>query len=344
MNKYDIAKNKIKDIGNAVGAFASDTGDRVRNNKILDKFAAHIEEKKSEKYAESAEGKQSEKPTEENIGKEKKLDEQLKCAVNSYNYEYARLESTGSEILRQRERAVDLLDNIENLVNSIANHPKSFDTDFEDIRLRRDEFKETCEFAKEELDAAIGSAFGAGAGVAGSVAIASLAPSAAMWVATTFGTASTGTAISALSGAAAQSAALAWLGGGALAAGGGGVSAGTALLALSGPIGWSIGGATLLTSVVLFANKKHKLTKEKKEEIEAVLKNTEQIRETNAKLNGLLEKVEQLRLALSELYTNCMYFYGKNFMEIPEEEQTQLGTLVNNAMSLACVLSKTVEG
>ena len=44
------------------------------------------------------------------------------------------------------------------------------------------------------------------------------------------GTASTGTAISSLSGAAATNATLAWLGGGSLAAGGGGVAAGTAVL------------------------------------------------------------------------------------------------------------------
>ena len=43
-------------------------------------------------------------------------------------------------------------------------------------------------------------------------------------------TASTGTAISSLSGAAATNAALAWLGGGTLAAGGGGVAAGTAIV------------------------------------------------------------------------------------------------------------------
>ncbi|GGZ14451.1 hypothetical protein GCM10010387_03200 [Streptomyces inusitatus] len=45
-----------------------------------------------------------------------------------------------------------------------------------------------------------------------------------------FATASTGTAISTLSGAAASSATLAWLGGGSLAAGGGGVAAGTTVL------------------------------------------------------------------------------------------------------------------
>ncbi|MFE6869555.1 hypothetical protein ACFVFS_23745 [Kitasatospora sp. NPDC057692] len=47
-----------------------------------------------------------------------------------------------------------------------------------------------------------------------------------------FATASTGTAISGLSGAAATSATLAWLGGGSLAAGGGGVAAGTTVLTL----------------------------------------------------------------------------------------------------------------
>lgn len=46
----------------------------------------------------------------------------------------------------------------------------------------------------------------------------------------TLASASTGTAISALSGAAAKSATLAWLGGGTLAAGGGGVAAGTVVL------------------------------------------------------------------------------------------------------------------
>ena len=69
-----------------------------------------------------------------------------------------------------------------------------------------------------------------------------------MGIATAFGVASTGTAISTLSGAAATNAALAWLGGGALTAGGGGMVAGKALLALAGPIGWAIAGVALLGS------------------------------------------------------------------------------------------------
>ena len=56
------------------------------------------------------------------------------------------------------------------------------------------------------------TAAGTGAvGIAAGIAVAALTPTVAMGVATTFGVASTGTAISALSGAAATNAALAWL-------------------------------------------------------------------------------------------------------------------------------------
>jgi len=55
-------------------------------------------------------------------------------------------------------------------------------------------------------------AAGTGAvGIAAGIAVAAVTPAVAMGIATTYGVASTGTAISALSGAAATNAALAWL-------------------------------------------------------------------------------------------------------------------------------------
>lgn len=60
------------------------------------------------------------------------------------------------------------------------------------------------------------------------------APAAVYGLVATFGTASTGTAISTLSGAAAAKATLAALGFGALTAGGGGVAVGVGVLALVG--------------------------------------------------------------------------------------------------------------
>ena len=77
------------------------------------------------------------------------------------------------------------------------------------------------------------------ASTAGKVALASSTaaaialfgvPAATTWAVGTFAAASTGTAISSLSGAAASNAILAWLGGGSLASGGGGIVAGKAVL------------------------------------------------------------------------------------------------------------------
>lgn len=63
---------------------------------------------------------------------------------------------------------------------------------------------------------------------------AGLLTSAGAWAAvSTFGVASTGTAIGSLSGAAASNAALAWFGGGSLATGGGGIALGSAAFAAS---------------------------------------------------------------------------------------------------------------
>ena len=73
------------------------------------------------------------------------------------------------------------------------------------------------------------------------------------------GTASTGTAIGSLSGAAAQNATMAWLGGGSLAAGGGGVALGTAALGVV-----TIGPTMLLGGLTLNGQGEKAVTKAKK--------------------------------------------------------------------------------
>lgn len=272
----------------------------------------------------------------------KSLDESLHRAIAEYNNAYTQLNEHGIQLFNQRERSVDLLCHIEHLINSIANKPKEFDAVIIEIQIDRKQFRDACEFAKKELNAARESAFEAGAGVAGGIAVAALAPSAAMWIATTFETASTGTAISTLSGAAATKAALAWLGGGALATGGGGIAAGNALLALAGPIGWEIAGVSILTSILLFTNKKKKLDNEKKKEIESVVTNTEKVKETDAKIDLLLRKTSNLRQLLNDQFHAGLNYFNKDYLSISEDGQLFLGTLVNNVKALAASLSKGV--
>lgn len=271
------------------------------------------------------------------------LDRMLASSITEYNDAYTQMNDKGVRLYVERCRAVDTIAMVESIINSIANHPKSFDAAFEEINVGRKQFIESCEFANRELLAAREAAGGAGAGLAAGASVAFMAPTAAMWIATTFGTASTGTAISALSGAAASNAALAWLGGGAVAAGGGGVAAGNALLALAGPVGWTIAGAALLTSIIIFTNKKTKLNKEKNDEIETVKKNTERIKEMDAEINALLTETTSLRKELNESVIGCMRYFGADYNSFNDGQKIQLGSLVNCTKALSTMFTKTVN-
>lgn len=272
----------------------------------------------------------------------KELDIQLETSINAYNEEYARMNDEGLNLYIQRTRAVDVIDNVIELVSSIANSPKSFDSDFEEINKNRLVFRGAEEFAELELQNARKAASGAGAGIAAGAAVMSAAPTAAMWIATTFGTASTGTAISTLSGAAATNAALAWLGGGALTAGGGGMAAGNALLALAGPVGIGIAGASLLASIVLFSRKRILNNKEKSEEIESVKKNTASLKKTTETIHTISAETITLRDELMKQYTNNMRLFGADYTSLDSEDRMRLGTMVNNTKALSALFSKTV--
>ena len=271
------------------------------------------------------------------------LDRMLGESITEYNNAYTLMNDKGVHFFVERNRAVDTIGFVENMINSIANRPKSFESDFEDIKTNRDTFLGCCDFGMRELKAAREAAGGAGAGIAAGATVAFMAPTAAMWIATTFGTASTGTAISTLSGAAATKAALAWLGGGAISAGGGGVAAGNALLAMAGPIGWTIAGATLLTTIVLFTSKRTKLNKQKNEEIESVKKNTVIIKEMDAQISTILRETIDVRTGLNGAYMQCLDLYGKDYNSFTDEQKKKLGSLVNYTKTLSAMFSRKVE-
>ncbi|MCI6756721.1 MAG: hypothetical protein MR607_07410 [Lachnospiraceae bacterium] len=280
--------------------------------------------------------------SEDNLDAKKALDRELERANKKYDETYSVVSKAGESLLEERNQSVKLVNDAEKLVNSIAKHPKEYDKDIALVKLQREKFKGTIEYAKEQETALKKSAGNAAAGAAAGVGVASLAPTAAMWVATTFGTASTGTAISALSGAAATNAALAWLGGGALAAGGGGMVAGQALLALAGPVGWGIAGASLLTSIIIFWNKKMKTQESKKDEILRIKNCTESLKEVKGKIDQISLQTVSLKNSLSLQIESCRQLCGKNYASFSEEQQMTLGALVNNAKSLSVLLNETV--
>ena len=270
----------------------------------------------------------------------------LESTITEYNDAYTLMNDKGMQLYVERCRAVDSINNVELLVNRIANRPKSFDTDFEEIDVNRKEFTEACEFAKREVAAARAAAGGAGAGLAAGASVAFMGPTAAMWVATTFGTASTGAAISTLSGAAATNATLAWLGGGAVSAGGAGIAGGNTFLAMTGPIGWTIAGATLLTSIVLFTKNRAKLNKEKNEEIEAVKRNIEAVKEMDGQIFEILSETSKIRDGLNTNYHDCLTLFNGDYTTFTDDDKTKLGAMVNLTKALSALYGKqvTTEG
>lgn len=263
-------------------------------------------------------------------------------AVSKYNVTFQKMEKLGNRLYEKRLDSVSLIHEIEFLVNSIANRPKEFDKKISDIQAAREKFRETETYAAEAVDAAVKSGISVAAGVAGGAAVASMAPSAAMWVATTFGTASTGTAISALHGAVATKAALAWLGGGALSAGGAGVAGGQALLALAGPIGWGITGVSTAASAVALGHKNKQIADEAIAEAKRITVAGAELNEASAKIQHLTDETVMLMDALRDTAAANRSLKGANYLDLSEAEQYQLGTMVNNTLSLAQLLNKTV--
>ena len=256
-------------------------------------------------------------------------------------------EKTNQKINELGEHTNDLyaaLTEIQALFDRIRNVPEENRLKYEELKAIRVNWKQQVEnieleYKKAEVKAAGQGAAGVGAGVA----VAALGPTAAMGIATTFGVASTGTAISALSGAAATNAALAWLGGGALAAGGGGMAAGSAFLALAGPLGWTIAGISLLASGLMFF--KTKSDKERIENVFTLISNRDvksfelAIVELSERIQRIVDEAGKLKEAIIKIET-----FGTNYSRMTEAQQYELGAYVNLMEAATMLLVNPILG
>ena len=154
----------------------------------------------------------------------------------------------------------------------------------------------------------------------------------AMSLATSVGVASTGTAISGLSGAAAWNATLAWLGGGSLATGGGGMALGSLVLG-----GITVGPALLIGGFVLGSEGEKALTHARQYEadaniaiaqIDAAKDFLQQLRQRIIELKDLIELLnDRTVLSLNEL-DSLPSFDKNNDKDI--EKFRQVGLFISN--------------
>ena len=236
------------------------------------------------------------------------------------------------------------LDCIQLQFDAIRNVPTEKRIQYENLKEVRLTWKQEADKIEADFkDAAVMNVGKAAAGVGAGVAVAALGPTAAMGIATTFGVASTGTAISSLCGAAATKAALAWLGGGALAAGGGGMAAGEAFLAMAGPVGWAIAAISLLGSgfFILKANSE----KDRLEEVFTLIseRDTKSYELAIVELNERIERIKKDHDLLSEAIRRIQTF-GADYNKMSESQQYALGTYVNLMEAATQLLVNPIVG
>lgn len=275
----------------------------------------------------------------------KRAVESFNEAVERYVASTSKFETAVAGLHGLRVGAAQQVRAVSDHINVLANAPREFRVSLERTatEIRSFDGKQN-EVRKAEAQAkryAKGSAAGASLGALG-VAVATMGPTVTMGVATTFGVASTGTAIASLSGAAATSAALAWIGGGTLVAGGGGMAAGTALLALAGPVGWTIAGGAALVSVgvgtvALVKNRKaaEDLNTERLEVEAAIRRFDHTTAEVDALLELTLTQTEQVAGLSSRVPT-------ADYQSFSDNEKRLAAALVNANLTLAQLINKEI--
>ena len=262
-----------------------------------------------------------------------------------YNNSYEKMKNECENLYNVRGQAIKVIKMNQNVINSIANTPKEFDTTLGKIGKELTKFNDSEEYAKKAYNASVQAGINIAGGAAAGLGVASMAPTALMSIATTFGTASTGTAISTLSGCVAQKAALAWIGRtfAGVAAEGAGMAAGQAFLALAGPIGWGITAVSTGASLISLSNKNKELADKAVNEAKEISIARESLDEVSEKVNSLRAKTDILYTDMDKQRAKILKFLNADYLSLEDEDKYFLGTLVNNTLSLSVLLNETVQ-
>ncbi len=269
----------------------------------------------------------------------------LKKAIEEYEKSCDIVLNSVQLLHDDRSRASSLIKKIEDeIINVIAHTPKEFTKYTKEIRINYRDFNNKIREIEDEIsDLDVNQEKVIFGGVLTGAGVATLGPQVVIGIATTFGTASTGTAISALTGAAATKAALAWLGGGAISVGGGGVLAGKTLLGMTGPVGWVIGGLSLVAGGI-FVNNKNKEIAEKAENDTYKLKEEKnKLDILNVKVKVLIKETEEICLKIRKIYRKFMFLDVSDYYEFTNSEKADLKKLINLMLALSKKINETVE-
>ncbi len=341
VEKIKETSEKVKEAtGKAATAVAS-TAEKAKV-AVIDK-AEEISPEGVERIRETS-VKVKDKTTEMNILNstiKKEALEDLKKANEIYEQSYIKAMNLTVKFHDSKIESSKLLKSVEDYINTLANSPKEIKNAVSEINLNRTAFDSLIGELEIENEKNVKISGGtAGAGILAGAGVAAFGPTAAMAIATTFGTASTGVAISSLSGAAAANAALAWLGGGVVASGGGGIAGGNALLAMAGPVGWTIGGIALAGSGLFLNHKNKKAAADAEEARKDIDKETIKMNKIGAEITAAQSQLDTHHNGLESLFEMLSSTEITDYSRFSAEEKMNLGSMVNTAKALSEFINK----
>ena len=262
-----------------------------------------------------------------------------------YNASYGIMGKSCELLYEIRGKSVELIKLVQEVVNSIANTPKQFDTELGKIGKELTKFKETEQYAKEAYDASLKAGVNIVGGTTAGIGIASMAPTALMSIATTSELPLRGRQSALFRGSGTES-----------RNGmdrkdicricskeGAGMAAGQAFLALAGPIGWGITAASTGISLISLTNKNKDVAEKAVKEAKEIAKAREALDETTEKINALKAKTDRLFDDMNREKSKIMSFMNLDYLSLREEDKLFLGTLVNHTLSLSQLLNETIE-
>lgn len=269
---------------------------------------------------------------------DKKADEQYRKRCNEVLAHSKVLYKTRQEAMEQLKACDAYMQALTNCPAEFGRTGKTIQKGYQDFEKELEKIQKKAEKrGKGSVDKALtmGTAAGAGAGLFGADLM--------LAAATTFGTTAAGVSISSLSGAAATNAILAWLGGGALAAGGAGVVGGEILLSLVGPVGIGCAIVCLVAKGVKvnIDNKNQALNAEKdaKRRMEAL----NRLNCIDQNVDSLLRKTKAQSKTVSGNIAVVKRIHKSDYSKFSDREAEQLRLMLNNAQTLASLVTEKVS-
>lgn len=261
--------------------------------------------------------------------------------IDIYDGTYSILKQHATTLFELRQKSLLALDRAESLTSQTNNCP-AYENALRVISVEKRNFSETQLFTNASVSTSKKTVVIDSIAKAVAPLAKEFAPDVAMW-ATTFGKASTGKAISELSGIARTNAQLAILGGGAKRIGGKGIAGGKAFLAIVGPL-TEVGIICLSGAANLYVRCKenYKRAKQADNEAQNIRQATTVLIDSTKHILDLIKQTDELLSVCNDLLNEIEAFNTADDSSNSVDKAKKMEELISNCSKLSVIINQTI--